>query len=83
MFVNMTVHIIPKARRHTMITETGLHQESGAQRVATAPTSTNANQPKRPTYMTTRMGMGKQSSMFVNVGAAAEVAKKMLVAATA
>jgi len=83
MFVNMTVHIIPKARRQTRITETALHREAGVQRVATPPMSTNANQPNGLTDMTTRIGMGKQSSMFVNVGAAVEVAKKMLTAATA
>ena len=75
--MNNTVHMIPMLRKEKRIVEISRQRVEWTQSVPSAPSSTKANQPKGPTYMTTRMGMGKESSMFVKVPLVMKVVKKI------
>jgi len=73
-----TVYTTPKVRSEKIIVETSLQTVERTQRLARAPSSVSANQPKGPTFTTTRIGIGKESSRFVNTRAAMDAAKNRL-----
>jgi hypothetical protein len=76
MFVNISVHMTPTVRQENMIAETSLQFVERTGRVASAPRNATASQPKGPTNVTTRMGMGYESPKFEKEGAALKVMKK-------
>jgi hypothetical protein len=75
-FVNISVHMTPIVKQQNMMAETSLQFVERTERVASAPRSATASQPKGPTNTTTRMGMGYESFKFERKGAALKVMKK-------
>jgi hypothetical protein len=76
MFVNISVHMTPMVRQENIMAETSLQFVERTGRVASAPKNATASQPNGPTNVTTRMGMGYESSTFEKKGATLKVMKK-------
>src|SRR5215475_9587990 len=75
-FVNISVHMTPMVKQQNMMAETSLHFVERTGRVVSAQRNATASQPKGPTNVTARMGMGYESPKFEKEGAALKVMKK-------
>jgi hypothetical protein len=73
--VNITVHMTAMARHMNTMLEASLQFVERTGRVAHAPMTAIVSQPKGPTNVTTRMGMGYESFKFEKQGAALKVMK--------